>query len=212
MNTERANNDNVADELNAQELLRIHQSNGDNSFRQEAYQQMGENIFAKIAEAANPKQQLGKILPALAVTNEELNNGKLAGDISVYRASQAGKLPEGNGTAYYLPGTPVGDILSTRSGGWPDKIFTQYSDGQHQMQNKLLNLNADVSYGPSLLDGKQSIILDYPNHSIRGEMRQTGPNNDYLGIMYAHVSDSAQSTNGYVPLTLLHVHVAKNKK
>ena len=145
--------------------------------------------------------------PNQGMSIEEFHQSNLKKDLCVYTQSQAGQLPEGNGTAYYAPGTPVGNVLSVH-GGWGDKIFTQDNDGNRVMQNKLLHVDAGVAYGESLLDGKQSIILDYPEHKVRGEMRQTGPD-DYLGILYAHVPDWAPSTKGYAPLAVLGVHVDK---
>ena len=112
----------------------------------------------------------------------------------LFKASQSGPIPDGpaEGTAIIAPGTTyspeIAKVVSLFL--WQGKTF----DGAHGvLRNRItgLHLNAivaEVYKGPSLLDGKECIVLDYSKTStvaqwIRDEIRQIGPK-IYLGKVY----------------------------
>ena len=112
----------------------------------------------------------------------------------LFRASPAGDIPNGSakGTAIIAPGTrysePIAEIINHF--GWQGKVF----DAQKGLlKNKILAFGleaivARVYKGPSWLDGKECIVLDYSDtslvaHWIRDEIRLIGPG-FYLGKVY----------------------------
>jgi hypothetical protein len=112
----------------------------------------------------------------------------------LYLASPAGDIPNGtaNGTAIIAPGTvysqPIAELINQF--GWQGKIF----DAQKGLlKNRILAFGieaivARVYKGPSWMDGKECIILDYSDTSIvaqkiRDEIRLIGPG-FYLGPVY----------------------------
>lgn len=112
----------------------------------------------------------------------------------LFKASQPGPIPDGvaDGTAIIAPGTvfspEIAKIVNVFS--WQGKTF----DGTHGvLRNRILSIGlnaivAEVYMGPSLLDGKDCIVLDYSKTSlvaqwIRDEIRQIGPK-IYLGKVY----------------------------
>jgi hypothetical protein len=112
----------------------------------------------------------------------------------LFKASQAGPIPDGpaEGTAIIAPGTAYSlDIAKLVSlFVWQGKTF----DGAHGvLRNRIsaFHLNAivaEVYKGPSWLDGKECIVLDYSKTStvaqwIRDEIRLIGPKL-YLGKVY----------------------------
>jgi hypothetical protein len=112
----------------------------------------------------------------------------------LFGKSPSGPIPDGpaKGTAIISPGTPftpeLADAVSLFV--WQGKTF----DGPHGvLRNRILSLGlnaivAEVYKGPSLLDGKECIVLDYSKTSlvakwIRDEIRLIAPKL-YLGRVY----------------------------
>src|SRR5215470_4039553 len=112
----------------------------------------------------------------------------------LFKASQAGPIPDGpaEGTAIIAPGTTysleIAKLVSLFV--WQGKTF----DGPHGvLRNRIsaFHLNAivaEVYKGPSWLDGKECIVLDYSKTStvaqwIRDEIRLIAPK-IYLGKVY----------------------------
>jgi hypothetical protein len=108
----------------------------------------------------------------------------------LYRQSAAGTIPAGfaRGKVIYGPETRFAGARSRMAGRlWQGKHFAD--DGT--LINQWLGMKAiraRVAYGPSWLDGKTSIILDYHDESrvwadVRDEMREVAPGL-YVGAMY----------------------------
>jgi hypothetical protein len=112
----------------------------------------------------------------------------------LFRASPAGDIPNGpaKGTAIIAPGTifsePTAQIINLF--GWQGKVF---DSAKGLLKNKILAFGfeaivARVYKGPSWLDNKECIVLDYSDTSIvaqyiRDEIRLVSPN-FYLGVVY----------------------------
>lgn len=110
----------------------------------------------------------------------------------IYKHSSAGKMPNGStdGKAMFMPGTLLGKGLDHIADGvWAGKVFNMEKGG---LINRILGLElvkAEVKRGPSWMDGKESIIVDYKNTSLvagflRDEIREVKPGL-YLGVAYA---------------------------
>jgi len=112
----------------------------------------------------------------------------------LFGKSPSGPVPDGpaKGTAIIGPGTPFTPELAEAVSlfAWQGKTF----DGPHGvLRNRILTLGlnaivAEVYKGPSLLDGKECIVLDYSKTSlvakwIRDEIRLLAPKL-YLGRVY----------------------------
>jgi hypothetical protein len=112
----------------------------------------------------------------------------------LFTKSDAGPIPDGaaKGTAIIAPGTVFSPEIAAAINlfAWQGKTF----DAEHKvLRNKItaLGLNAivaEVYKGPSWLDKKECIVLDYSKTStvaqwIRDEIRQIGPGT-YLGKVY----------------------------
>jgi len=113
----------------------------------------------------------------------------------LFTNSTVGELPNGeaNGTAIVAPGTTytqeIADFINHFA--WQGKVFDAKSG---TLKNKILpfGLNAIIAKvykGPSWLDKKECIVLDYSETSliaqwIRDEIRQIGPG-FYLGKVYS---------------------------
>lgn len=112
----------------------------------------------------------------------------------LFQSSESGPIPDGpaKGTAIVAPGTvfspDLAEVVSLFV--WKGKTF----DGPHGvLRNRILPLGlnaivAEVYKGPSLLDGKECIVLDYSKTSlvakwIRDEIRMIAPK-FYLGRVY----------------------------
>jgi hypothetical protein len=122
----------------------------------------------------------------LAMSQKELDD--------LFIASPAGDIPKGEatGTAIIAPGTTYTQELATLINhfAWQGKTFDA---AKGTLKNRILpfGLNAilaKVYKGPSWLDGKECIVLDYSEtslvaHWIRDEIRQIGPGM-YLGKVY----------------------------
>lgn len=112
----------------------------------------------------------------------------------LFRASPAGDIPDGpaQGTAIIAPGTKytanIAEIISHF--GWQGKVFNAQKG---LLKNKILAFGieaivARVYKGPSWLDGKECIVLDYSDtsllaHWVRDEIRLISPG-FYLGKVY----------------------------
>ena len=112
----------------------------------------------------------------------------------LFRDSPPGDIPDGptKGTAIIAPGTryteSIAEIISHF--GWQGKVFNAQKG---LLKNKILAFGleaivAKVYKGPSWLDGKECIVLDYSDtslvaHWIRDEIRLIGPG-FYLGKVY----------------------------
>src|SRR3954471_10767574 len=112
----------------------------------------------------------------------------------LFRSADSGPIPDGpaKGTAIIAPGTvftpELADVVTHFV--WQGKTF----DGPHGvLRNRILSLSlnaivAEVYKAPSLLDGKECIVLDYSKTSlvakwIRDEIRAIAPK-FYLGRVY----------------------------
>ena len=112
----------------------------------------------------------------------------------LFRASPAGDIPNGTaaGTAIIAPGTkysqPIAEFINHF--GWQGKVFDAKNG---TLKNRILAFGfeaiiAKVYKGPSWLDGKECIVLDYSQtsllaHWIRDEIRLIDAN-FYLGKVY----------------------------
>ncbi len=113
---------------------------------------------------------------------------------ALFTASPAGDIPsgEGKGTAIIAPGTTYTSAIAQLINhfAWQGKVFDAEKG---LLKNKILAFGlhaiiAKVYKGPSWLDGKECIVLDYSEtsfvaHWIRDEIRQIGPGL-YLGKVY----------------------------
>ena len=112
----------------------------------------------------------------------------------LFRSSPAGDIPNGsaNGTAIISPGTrysaDIAEIINHF--GWQGKVFDAANGS---LKNRILAFGleaiiAKVYKGPSWLDAKECIVLDYSQTSIvaqrvRDEIRLISPG-FYLGKVY----------------------------
>jgi len=114
----------------------------------------------------------------------------------LFSAHEAGPIPDGSaeGTAIIDPGSARSRIIARMINhfAWQGKVF----DAAHgTLRNRILApgveaIVAQVYKGPSLLDGKECIVLDYSKTStiagwVRDEIRLIAPKL-YLGKVYAH--------------------------
>ncbi len=112
----------------------------------------------------------------------------------LFTKTPAGEIPEGEaeGKAIIAPGTTYTKDIATliEHFVWKGKVFDREKG---VLKNRLSALGfhaiiAKVYKGPSWLDGKECIVLDYSDtslvaHWIRDEIRQIGPTL-YLGKVY----------------------------
>ena len=113
---------------------------------------------------------------------------------ALFRASPAGEIPSGEarGTAIIAPDTEFSEIAARfiHIFGWHGKVFDPASG---TLQNVILPvplraIAARVFKGPSWIDEKECIVLDYSEtslvaHWIRDEIRLIAPDT-YLGIVF----------------------------
>jgi hypothetical protein len=113
---------------------------------------------------------------------------------TIFTNSPVGKIPDGEaeGTAIVAPGTAFSSTIASFVSffAWQGKVFDAEKG---VLKNKILpfGLNAilaKVYKGPSWLDGKECIVLDYSDTSvvaqwIRDEIREIEPGL-YLGKVY----------------------------
>lgn len=122
----------------------------------------------------------------LAMTQTQLDD--------LFKASTPGDIPNGQaqGTAIIAPGTKYTESIAQfiNHFGWQGKVF----DAQKGLlKNRILAFGieaivAKVYKGPSWLDDKECIVLDYSDtsilaHWVRDEIRLIGPG-FYLGKVY----------------------------
>jgi len=113
---------------------------------------------------------------------------------AIFSQHGSGPIPDGEakGTAIIAPGTTFSDEIATMVNlfAWQGKVF----DREHGfLRNHILPFGlkaivAKVYKGPSWLDNKECIVLDYSDTSllasrIRDEIRLIEPNT-YLGKVY----------------------------
>jgi hypothetical protein len=112
----------------------------------------------------------------------------------LFRSSPTGDIPNGsaNGTAIIAPGTRYSAAIAEviNHFGWQGKVFDAANGA---LKNRILAFGleaiiAKVYKGPSWLDGKECIVLDYSQTSIvasrvRDEIRLISPGL-YLGKVY----------------------------
>jgi hypothetical protein len=113
---------------------------------------------------------------------------------ALFTRSAAGEIPDGeaDGTAIVAPGTAFSSNIAkfVSNFAWQGKVFDAKKG---VLKNRILpfGLNAIIAKvykGPSWLDGKECIVLDYSDTSIiaqwiRDEIRQIEPGL-YLGKVY----------------------------
>jgi hypothetical protein len=113
---------------------------------------------------------------------------------ALFSAHDAGPLPNGEakGTAIIAPGTAGSEKIAELINifGWQGKVFDAKAGllRNHILAIGLKAIIARVYKGPSLLDGKECIVLDYSDTSlvashVRDEIRQIEPGL-YLGKVY----------------------------
>jgi hypothetical protein len=112
----------------------------------------------------------------------------------LFKASPAGDIPNGqaDGKAIISPGTKYTEEIAAviNRFGWQGKVFDA---AKGQLKNRVLMFGieaivAKVYKGPSWLDQKECIVLDYSEtslvaHYIRDEIRLVSPK-FYLGKVY----------------------------
>jgi hypothetical protein len=113
---------------------------------------------------------------------------------ALFSAHDAGPIPDGEakGTAIIAPGTAGSEKIAELINifGWQGKVFDAKAGllRNHILAIGLKAIIARVYKGPSLLDGKECIVLDYSDTSlvashVRDEIRQIEPG-FYLGKVY----------------------------
>jgi hypothetical protein len=130
----------------------------------------------------------------MAVTVAEMLKMSQAQLDDLFTESPVGEIPrgEGKGTAIIVPGTNVSDEIAwfVNVFTWKGKVF---DSEKGILRNKILLFGfnaiiAKVYKGPSWLDNKECIVLDYSEtslvaHWIRDEIREVAPH-VYLGKVY----------------------------
>jgi hypothetical protein len=113
---------------------------------------------------------------------------------ALFSAHDAGPIPDGEakGTAIIAPGTHGSEKIAEFINifAWQGKVFDAKAGllRNHILAIGLKAIIARVYKGPSLLDGKECIVLDYSETSlvashVRDEIRQIEPG-FYLGKVY----------------------------
>ena len=130
----------------------------------------------------------------MAVTVSELLKMSQEQLDALFTQSPPGDIPKGEakGTAIVAPGTTYSQNIAdfVNHFAWQGKVF---DPSKGVLRNKILpfGLNAIIAKvykGPSWLDNKECIVLDYSEtsllaHWIRDEIREVAPN-VYLGKVY----------------------------
>src|SRR5215470_9351784 len=127
----------------------------------------------------------------MAHTVDELLHASQSDLDKLFTASPAGDIPdgEGKGTAIIAPGTVYSREIATIIShfAWQGKVFDAQAGllRNHITVLGLTAIIAKVYKGPSWLDSKECIVLDYSEtsfvaHWIRDEIRQIEPKL-YLG-------------------------------
>ena len=113
---------------------------------------------------------------------------------ALFSAHDAGPIPDGEakGTAIIAPGTAGSEKIAELINhfGWQGKVFDAKAGllRNHILAIGLKAIIARVYKGPSLIDNKECIVLDYSETSlvashVRDEIRQIEPG-FYLGKVY----------------------------
>ena len=129
--------------------------------------------------------------PQPSVTLDQLLGMSTAQIENVYRQGAAVAIPAGRvrGTALLAPGTRRARIVSRGARLlWQGKVF---EPGETTAVNRFFGMRmirGQLYQGPSWLDGRPSLVLDYSQTSRiyadnRDEIRQIGPGL-FLGLMY----------------------------
>jgi hypothetical protein len=130
----------------------------------------------------------------MAVTVAEMLKMSQAQLDDLFTESPVGEIPSGeaNGTAIIAPGTTYTQDMASflNHFAWQGKVF---DPAKGILRNKILLFGfnaiiAKVYKGPSWLDNKECIVLDYSEtslvaHWIRDEIREVAPH-VYLGKVY----------------------------
>ena len=122
-------------------------------------------------------------------------------DAALPKRGTPGPQPRGrvHGIPIVSPGSPMGPTMSRAARVvWQGKVFRD--DGRTAV-NRFFGVRAiqgNLSYGPSWLDGRPSLILDYQGTShiygrYRDEIRRVAPGL-YLGAMYARTKSAPTFT------------------
>jgi hypothetical protein len=109
----------------------------------------------------------------------------------LYSEADAGAIPQGYtvGKAIYCPDEAFAGLHSRITGAlWRGKVFDNANCSLVNQWSGFRAIQARVAYGPSCLDGKPSIVMDYGETSlvwadVRDEVREVAPGL-YLGRMY----------------------------
>jgi hypothetical protein len=120
---------------------------------------------------------------------------------ALYRAAAPGPQPRGRvrGVPIVSPGRALGPAMSKAARVvWQGKVFRD--DGTTAV-NRFFGVRAvagNLSYAPSWLDGRPSLVLDYQGTSLvygryRDEIRQVAPGL-YLGVMFARTASGPEFT------------------
>jgi hypothetical protein len=115
----------------------------------------------------------------------------------IYRQAEPGHIPCGlaHGQVVYRQGSFLPNVKSAATGLlWKGKVFDAGAGTLINQWCGVKAIRAVVSEGPSWLDGKPAIIIDYSETSrvwsnVRDEMREIAPG-VYLGAMY--LADQAE--------------------
>ncbi len=149
-------------------------------------------IACSIAAAATPAAARDDPeAPAPALSLDRLAGMSWPELECLYRASEAGAVPVGYaaGKAIYCPCGRLAAVRSKVTGAlWRGKVFDDAGCGLVNQWCGFRAIRARVYYGPSLLDGRPSLIMDYGDTSwlwadVRDEAREVAPGL-YLGRMY----------------------------
>lgn len=117
----------------------------------------------------------------------------------LYRQAEAGTIPAGytRGRAIYCPESRLAGVRSRVTRAlWHGKLFDPCDGTLINQWAGFKAIKARVGYGPSLLDGRPSIVMDYSETShvwadVRDEIREVAPG-VYLGLMYRRKGDCYQ--------------------
>jgi hypothetical protein len=143
----------------------------------------------RMASAQHPAANLA---PASTVTADRLVRMSAAELDALYRSASPGPVPHGKvrGIPIVSPGSTFGPVMSRGARiVWQGKVFRDDGTGAVNRFFGLRMIRGNVSYGPSWLDARPSLILDYQGTSLvygryRDEIRQVAPGL-YLGLMFS---------------------------
>lgn len=142
-------------------------------------------LFASFTTSALASDDPGLTAEKLRhMTQEQLDD--------LYLDAEPGKMPDGasNGTAVFFPGEGALNYKTQMLAAlvWQGKVFDRDKDILLNRVFGFKAIKAKIYYGESLMDGGESIIIDYSKTSIlarkiRDEIREVSPNL-YLGRAY----------------------------